>query len=557
MANITKSNKSDSSKLAILWARALSTLTEEEIRKEWSDPTLIKAIDKIDPIGYEERLTKHNPIYFLAQKCWFDNDSSLLYEPLHRDRICKSLLKHYMDDSDDFASLLLLVQRDSYKTSFTHGVFPHFVSLREKDKFQRDVRLALIHHKENQASANLQKLKLKCQHPWVKEVWPEFSVTEDFDTKLGFDWPCKIQGIIPEKSVMAAGLGARLTGFHFDWMIFDDIVTEEHIDSKVVRDEAFSKYQASRFMLDTHRGKELCSGTRYHPNDLWGKLQKAKIDENYLYRLIHIQAGGYKDTKEELVELSFPTRHTIKFLDKKRAEFRARSGNDDLWWLQYQNVPRAARMVATDPNWLQSIKEDEIPYGAWGVITIDPAWKATKNAGEGCSSSIQVWRLERRGSLILYYMIDGVHSNELTGEQGKNEIFRLMKRHGINDVAPEEIGGHGFRQGLRNDAISRGVFINVIDLKSRNVNKDQRIVNFLGKCERRQVYICDSVPEDLKSAFMDEYIEYPQVDYKDALDAAAYVCDPAIEEAYAPRFNTWSEPHQNQTFQRRTRYCMN
>ena len=138
-------------------------MTREEITEKWSDPTLVAAVNKVDPLGFYDRIKNHNPIYFLALKCWFDNDPDLLSEELHRDRVCKALLNHYLDESGTFASLLLLVQRDSFKSSFTHGVFPHFVSLREKHLHKRDVRLALIHHKESQASANLMRLKLKRQ----------------------------------------------------------------------------------------------------------------------------------------------------------------------------------------------------------------------------------------------------------------------------------------------------------------------------------------------------------------------------------------------------------
>jgi hypothetical protein len=124
---------------------------------------------------------------------------------------------------------------------------------------------------------------------------------------------------------------------------------------------------------------------------------------------------------------------------------------------------------------------------------------------------------------------------------GINEIFRLMRRHGVTDVAPEERGGHAFRQRLRNEGNSRGTHINVIDLKSMQTNKPQRIVSFLGEMQSLRVFISTDCEEQLKNAFLEQFEDFPQLDHEDALDAAAYTCDPAIAEAYAPMFNTYAQ----------------
>src|SRR2546425_12461019 len=99
--------------LLLRWARDLSTCTADEIRARWADPIEQKAVDALDPVGFAARLVNHNPIYFLAERCWFDNvadDPTYLYAPFHRDRVCGPILDYTLADADAerIAALLLL-----------------------------------------------------------------------------------------------------------------------------------------------------------------------------------------------------------------------------------------------------------------------------------------------------------------------------------------------------------------------------------------------------------------------------------------------------------------
>lgn len=549
----------DAERLMISWLRDLSTCTEEEIRSRWKDPQK-SVIDRLEKLanpqgGFEARVKGHNPIYFLAERVWFDNDPALLYAPLHKDILCKNVLDYALNPGE-FRSLLILIQRYSYKSTFMHGVVPMWLLFRGKHLHNRDERIALVHHKEEMASRNLVRIKLKfTQHEWLKKNWAEFCKDEDFGTMKNFNAPCRVlSSYSSEPSVSSAGLGSRLTGSHFSWMFFDDIVTEEHIDSKTIRDDAFASYSASRFMLDMPGGREICSGTRYHPNDLWGKLLKANVEGQPIYKSVVISSISDSD------DLSFPTRHTRKFLEDLRQEYISRNGNDDLWYLQMQNEPKVTRLIAADWSWMKHCTREDVPWQSWRVILVDPAWKGTENSGEGDCASIQVWACHRVGSLINYYLLDGVHSNELTEKAGIDHIFRLMRQYGISDVAPEEHGGKGFSSRLQNEGTSRGWFTNIITLK--NIRKEKyglsRIVGWLGTLQSGRIWLCKECDPDLKEVLEEQVREYPQVDHDDALDCAAYTQDPGITESYVPRFNEdmHSPPWQKEPEpMRRTRYC--
>jgi hypothetical protein len=292
------------------------------------------------------------------------------------------------------------------------------------------------------------------------------------------------------------------------------------------------KYDALLYTLDTVRGKKIHSGTPYHANDQWGRMKRANVEGKASYRFVQIKAIADDNT------LSFPTRHTFAYLEKIRQEEISRTGNDDFWNLQMQCEFRTTRMIATDPAWLKFCPLKDVPPGGWRVLIIDPAWKGTDNAGEGDSAALEMWEMFRHGAWIVKYLIDGVYSNTMTDREGKNEIFRLLKKWGAQDCAPEERGGYSFRTSLKDEANVRGVPLNVIDLKSMQVNKGQRIVTFLGEVQAGRVFIVEECDPALKEAFLDQYHNYPQVDEDDAIDCAGYTSDPAIADNYAPYFNT-------------------
>ena len=135
------------------------------------------------------RLEKHNPIYYLAKRVWFDNDRTLLYAPLHRDVFCKHLLSYYFASPTEQAGAILLCQRESYKTTFNGQIMPQFVAFRGKTVCDlhptnpecgcegKDIRTCIVHHKDPHAWKLVKRLKAKhYTHKFIKDNWPEFKI---------------------------------------------------------------------------------------------------------------------------------------------------------------------------------------------------------------------------------------------------------------------------------------------------------------------------------------------------------------------------------------------
>lgn len=527
--------------------RDLATCSYHEMQVRWQGPEraavemiLSEAADR--PISWVNVVPEtHNPFFYVAEKCWFDNkagDPRYLWPPYHRDALCSRAFSYLTDPKPKTAGDLFEGPRDTFKSTFTHGVIPMTMLLRDKHLFNKDSRVILRHHKEEMASANLVRMRDKFRfHPWVRKYWddacPITYGDKGFGNQTQFDLRWCEPSYLAEKQVRAIGLTGSDTGFHSDYDFGDDLVTEDHMTSKKIRDDARLRYEAKQFTRDTLEGKEFNTGTRYHLNDLWKWMEDAKLENGEpMYKVTRIPAIWDDDT------LSLPHRLTREFLDRRLVEIRSRYGSDILWYLQYQNDPRTAGLTIAHPSWFKFCKRYDISPKSWRIITVDAAWKGTKNAGEGDYAAIEVWALERRGSLILRTLLDGAYSNEFTALDGCNQIFRLMNKWGVFDVAPEEHGGYAFRTMLETEATTRGLFINILELQSKQTSKQMRMSTFLKEMQAGRVFINEDCDPVTKNAFKQQVLDFPQCveDECDALDAAAYTMDPEVLESYAPTF---------------------
>jgi hypothetical protein len=561
--------------LLIRWARDLSTCTSEEIRERWSDPVEQEAIDLLDAEvgGFDGRLEKHNPIYYLAERVFFDNvadDPVYLYAPLHRDKFCKFALDYFMDPDPQESGALFHGPRETYKSTLVQAIML-WLLLRWKHLKGIDVRLVLRHHKEEMASAAIVLFKAKfLTHAWLREVWadacPDYN-DKQWGTQTYFTLPWVKPGTIREYSVIGVGLTSSQTGYHNDFTFNDDLVTEEHRKSAQVREDAKTRYAAMRYQLDATRGRELNTGTPYHPRDLGMMMQEATVEDDDgnkrpIYRKMIVEAlsddGVY----------AHPYRLNEKFLNKRRQEEISLHGNDDYWYLQYQCRTALLRTQVASSAWLRKISIDEVEHSGLPVVTVDGAWKGTENQGKGDSAAIQLWLLQRQGGVITRTLLDGIHSNELSSTDGEKEIFRLMGKWGAYHVAPEEHGGQVFRTNLRNTAVALGMKLVLIDLKMKQTQKHNRIVAFLKELECGRIFVASSCTPEVLSALeaqIDGYHGPETLDHDDAVDAGAYSCDPAIVEKWVPVWGAalpqapWMRVMMARRAQEnppRTRYCM-
>lgn len=592
---MTLPNLIERSDMLLDFERDLSVCTFDELQTRWDDhnrvciETELSRSLKRDVPWSEVVNPQHNPIYYTAERAYFGNkrangNPKFLYAPLHREIYCREILNHILSPEDSTAALVILGPRDTFKSSFEHGAVPMWYVHRRKHLEGIDVRVVLRHHKEEIASGNLVRLKNKYRFdPWTRRVWHD-AVLESGSKELGhstaFTLPWSSLGDQAEVTFRAIGVNAVDTGLHSDLDLGDDLENEDHLTSRKIRNDAQLRYDARRFQLDPE-GREVNTGTPYHPAGLWMWMEKAMDDDGVpLYRFVRVPAiaklcndcgheGEDHLAKEKCIQcgcestaaLSHPHRLTWRVLNRRRKQEMGRSHNDTMWRRQYQVQIRAEKDIIGDSSWLRECELADVPRNAWPVLTVDPAWKGTENHGEGDAASGQLWFMARAGGLILRYLADGFHSRSMSSNDGEQEIFRLLNKWGARAVAPEEHGGQTFRQSLRNAAIGMGMPLTVIDLKLKTTNKGQRMVSFLKEADAGRVFfIKDTVPPEVLTPLRDQMDNYhPDMDDDDALDCAGYSLDPNISKNWAPAWNSgqgrpFQQSQQSQEAPR-TRHC--
>jgi hypothetical protein len=80
-----------------------------------------------------------------------------------------------------------------------------------------------------------------------------------------------------EPSVTTAGIGTALTGFHFDKIIFDDLVSDQNVTTKDQMDKAYESYQKALSLL-VPGAEVIMTGTRWHFGDAYGRIVAENAD---------------------------------------------------------------------------------------------------------------------------------------------------------------------------------------------------------------------------------------------------------------------------------------
>jgi len=141
-----------------------------------------------------------------------------------------------------------------------------------------------------------------------------------------------------EATVTAMGIMGPVIGRHYDLVVLDDVVDEDNARSGTMRERTFTWYYKELLPTLEPHGKLSIIGTRYHHDDLYGRLIKAGITP-LREKAITVRNGCEKALWEE----KFP----LELLRKKREETGPAIFN-----AQYQNDVTAMKGRIFRPEWI-------------------------------------------------------------------------------------------------------------------------------------------------------------------------------------------------------------
>ncbi len=200
-----------------------------------------------------------------------------------------------------------------------------------------DVRVLIASSTQAQASGFLREIKSHLEsNPEVVRIAGGLKGTPWTETEICLASRTKTA---KEPTVTALGALGPVISKHYDLIILDDVVDEESARSRSGRERLFNWYYKVLLPTLEPGGKLRVIGTRYHYDDLYGRLIKRGVPV-YIEKAI----TGSGESEKALWEEKFP----LKALRKKREEAGPAIFNS-----QYQNDVSLMQGKIFRPEWIR------------------------------------------------------------------------------------------------------------------------------------------------------------------------------------------------------------
>lgn len=351
------------------------------------------------------------------------------------------------------------------------------------------------------------------------ETVPQLGITVRPDSSAANRWD--IAG--HEGGMVTAGVGGAITGRGAHLLIVDDPVKSgQTAGSKVEREKAWEWWLSTAYTRLEPGGSAIIVMTRWHEDDLAGRLEREEPDRWKVLRLPAL-AEEADPLGRQPGEALWPTRYDAAALE----EIRRAQGS---YWFGalYQQRPQPATGGMFKREWLRRWRHD----GPDGLVIESPsgpkriAWKDTWRFGtmDVAASTretadytvIACWAVTPDRDLILL----DVYRQRLEGPDQPALIARAVSEQALGHVAVERVA---YQLTLLQSARRAG--LPVRELRADR-DKVSRALSAAARYEAGQIYHPASAP--WLGEWEEELLGFPTAAHDDQVDTVAYA---AIELA--------------------------
>jgi predicted phage terminase large subunit-like protein len=203
-----------------------------------------------------------------------------------------------------------------------------------------------------------------------KDVFP--AVTLSADSKSAGRWNTNAGG-----EYFACGVGAALAGRGAHFLIVDDPFSEQDVlnGNYEVFDKAYEWFTYGARTRLMPQGKVAIVHTRWHPNDLIGRLGKdmSRIEGTDQYHFFEFPAIFNENTEEE--KALWPEFFDLEALHRTKASMPPFQ-----WNAQYQQNPTAEEGALIKREWWKKWEQDDPPHCEYIIMTLDAAAEKSTRA---------------------------------------------------------------------------------------------------------------------------------------------------------------------------------
>lgn len=292
---------------------------------------------------------------------------------------------------------------------------------------------------------------------------------------------------------VATGIGGAITGRGAHLAIIDDpIKGRQDADSEQIRKKVWEWYTSVLRTRLMPNGAIIVIGTRWHKEDLIGKLLKDNVEG---WEILHLPA--INENNEPL----WPEMFSLEELEKTKRAIGARE-----WNCLYQGTPSDPENQIFHSEMFRYYEELPIDGEMTVVMTVDPAFTQNKTSDDSC---IMICGKHKDKTYVLEYYNAKVLPNELI-----TEILRLYKKWkphyvGIESFAAQNVIGFY----LQEKAQQEGINFTWQEIKQTG--------DKMAKVKRLEPYLREGkiLFKRHHTALETQLIEFPQGDHDDIIDA--------------------------------------
>jgi predicted phage terminase large subunit-like protein len=399
---------------------------------------------------------------------------------------------------------LIVLPRGHYKTTLASISYPIWLSINDPN-----VRVLIA----SSTSTNAQKIMSLVRAKWERCEMLRWLFPELVPDPQRFKWTDASACISrtkdwPESTYEAIGAGGTAVSRHYDVIIEDDLVNEDHLINKEQMDKVIDWHQYKEALfVNPAKGNNPLIGTRWAHYDL---IQWAM--DNELDRVRYVRSSRENGTP------IFPEEYTIQELDRLLSVMGTYKFS-----CQYLNDPTADTGRKFEEKWLRYFENyPDGPYNYY--ITCDPATSVFKAGGQVARDSDYTALVGIAVSKDNHIYVDDVQVERFGMDEFIYELFRMVETYQLRTGVAPRVGieTNAFQRALlfpiREEMKRSGTYFRVEELKaSRASTKQLRILAL-------QPYFANGAISLRKAqtALLHEYRLFPLAKHDDALDALAY-----------------------------------
>jgi predicted phage terminase large subunit-like protein len=410
---------------------------------------------------------------------------------------------------------MLVLPRGHYKTTISTISYPMWLSINNPN-----IRILLASSTTTNAQKMLGLIRAKWERcdmlRWLfPELLPDTGLTRWNDS-------CAVinrDKDFPEGTYEAIGAGGTAVSRHYDVIIEDDLVSEDHLISKEQMDKVISwhQYKESLF-VSPGKGLDVLIGTRWAHYDLLSHVMETEHD-----RVRYVRSATENGVPifpeeftlqelERLLTVMGPYRYSCQYLNDPTQDTARKF--EEGWLRYYEFLPTQplAFYVACDPA--ASV------FKAGGGVAKDSDYTAIVTIGVDVTGNI----------FVADIVCDRIGVDEFI-----YELFRVVETY------------HPIKVGIETNAFQRALlfpikaemkrsnqYFSIVELKaSRAATKQLRILALQPYFANGSLFVRKEHKE-----FLHEYRLFPLAKHDDVLDALSYVV-----QMHRPAMNTQYVAH--------------